>query len=626
MANKNLPVVVVGGGLAGLACSMRLAEAGTPVKLISICPVKRSHSVCAQGGINAAKNTKGEGDSPEVHSLDTLRGGDFLATQPLVQDMCEAGPVIIDLMDRLGVAFNRTDEGNLDFRRFGGTLYNRTAFSGASTGQQLLYALDEQVRRHEVTGLVEKFEGYEFLHIIKDNEERCRGAVIINLENLEIIALPAAAVVLATGGPGLIFGRTTNSVINHGSAAGSVYLDGAIYANPEFVQIHPTAIAGNDKCRLISESVRGEGGRIWVPKDKNDKRMGEAIPESERWYVFEDRYPKYGNLIPRDIASRELHDVAFNLGWRIHGVPAAYLDITHLPADTQDKLASVLEIYEKFMGQDPRKVPMRIFPAIHYSMGGLWTDFATKENGKLDADHERNQMTNIKGLYAVGEVDYQYHGSNRLGANSLLSCIYGGLLTAKSVPLYAEAHPDVPEKGDQVVQRSLQRAKDEIEGLKKMDGPENVFVLHEELGELMNKNVTVTRHNAILKETEEELVKMLNRQEKAGIVDTNLVWNTGLLYARQLKIMTQMARAITRGALLRDESRGAHYKPDFDNPMPEPENRKPGNPDYERYYSAWEKREKKWRKSTLAKHDGGEPKISYEKIKTDLYEAAPRLY
>src|SRR5579864_8223066 len=235
-------IIVVGGGLAGLMATIRVAEAGVPVELFSIVPVKRSHSVCAQGGINAAKNQKGEGDTTQKHFDDTIYGGDFLANQPLVKRMCYAAPGIINLLDRMGVMFNRTPEGLLDFRRFGGTKFHRTAFAGATTGQQLLYALDEQVRRYEVEGLVHKYEAWEFLGLVRDGDGNCRGIVALDWYSMKIEAFGASAVMLATGGPGIVFGRSTNSVINTGTAAGAAYQDGALYANGEFIQVHPTSI------------------------------------------------------------------------------------------------------------------------------------------------------------------------------------------------------------------------------------------------------------------------------------------------------------------------------------------------------------------------------------------------
>ena len=290
-------IIVVGGGLAGLMATIKAAEEGAPVDLFSLVPVKRSHSVCAQGGINGAVNTKGEGDSPMEHFDDTVYGGDFLANQPPVKAMAEAAPGIIHMIDRMGVMFNRTPEGLLDFRRFGGTQYHRTAFAGATTGQQLLYALDEQVRRHEVSGLVTKYEGWEFLRAVIDDEGVCRGITAQNLKTMKLEAFSADAVIMATGGPGIIFGKSTNSVINTGYAAAKLYEQGVHYANGEFIQIHPTAIPGDDKLRLMSESARGEGGRVWTYKD------------GKPWYFLEEKYPAYGNLVPRDIATREIFDV-----------------------------------------------------------------------------------------------------------------------------------------------------------------------------------------------------------------------------------------------------------------------------------------------------------------------------
>src|SRR3984893_19081677 len=263
---SNPKIIVIGGGLAGLSAVIKIAEMGGHVDLFSIVPVKRSHSVCAEGGINAAKNLKGEGDSTWQHFDDTVYGGDFLANQPPVKAMCEAALVIIALLDRMGVPFTRPPEGLLDFRRFGGTLYQRTAFAGATTGQQLLYALDEQVRRYESEGKVKKYEGWEFLSAVIDSKGACRGITALDLRSMELRSFAADAVILATGGIGAIFGKSTNSVVCTGSAQSAVFQQGAYYANGEFIQVHPTSIPGEDKLRLMSESARGEGGRVWVPR------------------------------------------------------------------------------------------------------------------------------------------------------------------------------------------------------------------------------------------------------------------------------------------------------------------------------------------------------------------------
>src|SRR3981189_3068462 len=417
-------IIVVGGGLAGLMATIRVAESGVPVDLFSIVPVKRSHSVCAQGGINAAKNLKGEGDSTWQHFDDTIYGGDFLANQPPVKAMCDAAPGIIDLLDRMGVPFNRTPEGLLDFRRFGGTLFNRTAFAGATTGQQLLSALDEQVRRYESEGKVKKYEHWEFLSAVLDGSHTCRGICAMDLRSMEVRTFPAAPIIIASGGIGAIFGKSTNSVVCTGSAQSALYQQGCYYANGEFIQVHPTSIPGEDKLRLMSESARGEGGRVWVPKKPGDKRDPKSIPATERWYFLEEWYPKYGNLVPRDVATRAIFKVVYEHDMGIDGQPMVYLDVSHLAPERLHKLEGILEIYEKFVGDDPREVPMKIFPGMHYTMGGLWVDL--------------KQATNLKGIFAAGECEYCYHGANRLGANSLLCCIYGGFVAGPEAMKYAK--------------------------------------------------------------------------------------------------------------------------------------------------------------------------------------------
>jgi succinate dehydrogenase / fumarate reductase flavoprotein subunit len=302
-------------------------------------------------------------------------GGDFLAQQPPVLGMAEAAPNIVYLLDRMGVPFNRTPEGLLDFRRFGGTLYHRTAFAGATTGQQLLYALDEQVRRFEsvpvedsqelvIPGefMVRKFELWDFMRLILDDHGVLRGLVAQDLKSMEIRAFAQEAVCLATGGPGLIFGRSTQSTVCTGIANAIAYEQGAVYANGEFIQIHPTAIPGADKLRLISESIRGEGGRVWVPRDPKDARTPKEIPEKDRRYFLEEKYPLYKNLVPRDVASREIFKICYREKAGIGGRNEVYLDVTHIPEPVlRKKLSGVLEIYDKFVGISPYHNPMKVF-------------------------------------------------------------------------------------------------------------------------------------------------------------------------------------------------------------------------------------------------------------------------
>lgn len=574
-------IVIVGGGLAGLMAAIKIAEAGTHVDLFSVVPVKRSHSVCAQGGINGAVNTKGENDSPWEHFDDSVYGGDFLANQPQVKAMCEAAPKIIHMFDRMGVMFNRTPEGLLDFRRFGGTQYHRTAFAGATTGQQLLYALDEQVRSFEVKGLVTKYEGWEFVSAILDEEGVCRGITAQNLRTMEMKAYRADAVIMATGGLGIIFGKSTNSTINTGYAAARLYQQGALYANGEFIQIHPTAIPGDDKNRLMSESARGEGGRVWTYKD------------GKPWYFLEEKYPAYGNLVPRDIATREIFDVCVNQKLGINGENKVYLDLSHIDAKQLDiKLGGIMEIYEKFMGDDPRKVPMKIFPGVHYSMGGLWVDL--------------DQKTNIQGLFAAGECDYSQHGANRLGANSLLSAVYGGMVAGpRALEYLQELNKPTDKVSSSVFEKQVNEDVRKYQSILAMNGTENAYLLHKELGELMTANVTVVRENKKLKMTYEKLQDFTERYKNINIEDTAKWSNSSTSFVRQLEGMINLANVITLGAYNRNESRGAHYKPEF--------------PD---------RNDEKWLKTTMARFNPTTklPELFYEEVDTSLIEPRKRDY
>jgi succinate dehydrogenase / fumarate reductase flavoprotein subunit len=612
---------------------MKLAEQGIAVDCMSLTPVKRSHSVCAQGGINSVNElTRQQGDNEWLHFDDTVYGGDFLQHQPPVKEMAYWAPRVIDLMDRLGVPFNRTPEGYRDQRRFGGTLFKRTAFAGATTGQQLLYALDEQVRRWHSAGLVEMYEGWDFLGPVVDDEGRCRGAIAQNLITMEIRAYPADAVVLGTGGCGLIYGRSTMSMACTGSAVSRAARAGAKYGNGEFIQVHPTAIPGADKLRLMSESARGEGGRVWVPRKPQDPRDPKEISETERYYFLEERYPKYGNLVPRDIATREIFNICVNEGLSVEADrQCVYLDLTHIPRDELDrKLGGILHIYEKFQGVDPRDVPMKIFPAVHYSMGGLWVDYVRTAEGGLQQGAVRNQQTNIPGLYAIGECDYQYHGANRLGANSLLSCIFSGLIVAPCIEnmlkgLKTSAHD---EQHDALLrgQRAVKQLEhDEL--LKRAGGRENPYVIHQELGNEMTKAATVVRDNNQLTAALAKVGELAERVQNCSLSDTGNWTNQNVMFTKALRDMFPIAKAILKGALARDECRGAHYKPAFDMPGIDAEDHAEKHRQAEQWCDKFEEKNRKWLKSTIAAFDtSGEPTLSYEDVDTSLIPPRPRLY
>ncbi|MDX2115737.1 MAG: succinate dehydrogenase flavoprotein subunit [Planctomycetota bacterium] len=642
MPSGSQRVIVVGGGLAGLAGAARIAEAGLAVDLFSLVPVKRSHSVCAQGGINACNEvSRQQGYSEYEHFDETIYGGDFLAHQPPVYEMAHWAPKIIDLLDRAGVPFNRTSEGQRDLRLFGGSLYKRTHFAGATTGQQLLYALDEQVRRYEFEGKVNKFEHWEFLRPVVDEAGVCQGIVAQDLRSMQVRAFRADAVVMATGGCGLVFGKSTNSVMCTGAAAARCYIHGVKYANGEFIQVHPTAIPGADKLRLMSESARGEGGRVWVPAVKgpdgawrphpDPARDPRQLPEAERWYFLEEKYPAYGNIVPRDIATREIFNICLQ-GFGVGGGRMVYLDLSFKPREELErKLGGIIEIYRKFVGEDPCELPMKIFPGVHYSMGGLWTtytpgrDYARVVSGELSVSAKggwdpdarpqvglekgapNNMMTNITGLYAFGEVNYQYHGANRLGANALLSCIFDGLFCGVSVANYvrdrsakpASAAP--PQMFDAAVADEEARASRLISSR----GGENPYVIGVELGDMMTDASTVVKTGPRLHAALNKLDELRDRFARVSLSDTGAWTNQNLAWARAVGDMLLLADPILRGGLAREESRGSHYREDFT-----------------------ERNDERFMATTVAEFDPatGRSKITFEPIEAKLVTPRKRTY
>ncbi len=634
-------VIVVGGGLAGLAGSIRVAEAGFAVDLFSLVPVKRSHSVCAQGGINACNEVaRQQGYSEFEHFDETLYGGDFLQHQPPVFEMTHWAPKIIDLLDRMGVPFNRTDEAQRALRLFGGSLYKRTHFSGATTGQQLMYALDEQVRRYETQGRITKYEFWEFLRPVIDSDGKCIGIVAQDLRTMQVRSFRADAVVIATGGPGLVFGKSTNSVMCTGAAASRCYQHGVKYGNPEFIQVHPTAIPGADKLRLMSESARGEGGRVWVPAMKKNGEWTphptpgmapRTVPVDERWYILEEKYPAYGNIVPRDIATREIFGVCRD-GFGVGGGNMVYLDLTHKPKEELErKLGGILEIYRKFVGEDPTEVPMKIFPGVHYSMGGLWTQYTPAaeyeryESGEasidntrvwdphkrpacgLDAHADNNMMTNIDGLFAFGEVNYQYHGGTRLGANALLSCIFDGLFCGQSVVQYVtrRAKNLVADRPQAVYDESVEGEHKKIAELMSRSGAENPYVIAKELGDVMTRESTVVKDEEGLNRALVCVSELNDRYAQMSLADTSGWSNQNLTWARAVGDMLILADPILRGGLARKESRGSHYRPDY--------------PD---------RNDKDFLKTTIATFDPvtKQSMISYEEVETGLVKPRVRDY
>ena len=589
-------IAIIGGGLAGLLAALKICEGGGKVDLFSYCPVKRSHSLCAQGGMNACMDTKGEHDSVYEHFDDTVYGGDFLADQLAVKGMVEAAPKLVKMFDRMGVPFTRTAEGVLDLRNFGGQKNKRTVFAGSTTGQQLLYALDEQVRRWEVKGKVTKYEFWEYIRAIKNKDGIVRGIVAQNMNSNEIKAFPADVVMLATGGPGQVFGRCTASTICNGSAVSSAYQQGAHIGNPEFIQIHPTAIPGSDKNRLMSEACRGEGGRVWTYKD------------GKPWYFLEEMYPAYGNLVPRDVASRAIFKVCVHMGLGINNERRVYLDLSHIPAAyLERKLGGILEMYSEFVGQDPRKVPMEIFPSVHYSMGGIWVD--------------RKHHTNIPGLMAAGECDHQYHGANRLGANSLLSAAYSGFIAGPEALRWARSG----ELGTALTEEELESARKEavaeFDKIRNMTGSENAHKLHQEMGEIMYDYVSIERDNKGLDICLEKLKGILKRWDDIGVTDHGTWANQEAMFVRQLRNMILYAMAVTKAARCRDESRGAHAKILLDD-----KGERMTDADGELMF--YGRDDERFMKTSIVDYDPNteEPQVSYMEFEHSLIKARARNY
>lgn len=621
-------VVVVGGGLGGLWATLRIVENGYPVDLFSLFPVKRSHSCCAQGGINAVLDVKGEHDSVWQHIVDTIKGGDYLADQPPIRSLCEEAPGLIRTFDRMGVTFSRTPEGIMDQRLFGGVKNRRTCFAGATTGQQLLYAVDEQVRAHEANGMIRKFEFWDFLSLVLDEAGVCRGVTAMDLSSMKVHVFRGGAVVLATGGLALTYGRSTMSNNSTGAPAARVYQQGAKFANSEFIQFHPTGLPGHDKNRLMSEACRGEGGRVWVPKKAGDTRDAVEIPEDERFYFLEEWYPAYGNTVPRDVGSRAICRVVRHLGLGIDGKDAVYLDLTHKPREfLERRLGGILDMYRTFFGEDPCTRPMRIFPATHYSMGGLWVDFEQDgQNGGMARVSPKNHVTSIPGLYACGECDFAFHGANRLGANSLLSASFSGRVAGDAAVACTKGQSKSSDGlPDKLFDDERQRQEEINQGVISSSGGENTFGLHRETGDLMREHVFVERSNEGLDKALDELGKLKERSRKISLDDTGSWANQSLSWARQVQDMIVLAEVIARSARMRDECRGSHYKAEFE--LKIPEGKFEGDPEFEEYKAKWKANNDKWLKHTIATHSADGPQIDYTPVDVSvLPPEKPRDY
>lgn len=554
---RKFTVLVVGTGLAGASAAASLAELGYNVKVFCIQDSpRRAHSIAAQGGINAAKNYQNDGDSVWRLFKDTIKGGDFRAREANVYRLAEVSNAIIDHCVAQGVPFGREYGGQLDNRSFGGAQVSRTFYARGQTGQQLLLGAYQAMLRQAAAGRVTVFARREMMDLVLV-DGRARGIVARNLVTGALERHAGDAVCLATGGYGNVYYLSTNARGSNVSAAFRAYKRGALFANPCFTQIHPTCIPRHgdlqSKLTLMSESLRNDG-RIWVPRRKGDRRRPAEIPAAERYYYLEERYPSFGNLVPRDVASRNAKQVCdAGLGVGDTGL-AVYLDFEDAvrrlgAAGVSAKYGNLFQMYEKITGEDPYRTPMRIFPAIHYTMGGLWVDYEL--------------MSTIPGCFVLGEANFSDHGANRLGASALMQGLSDGYFV---IPLtlggYFAATPLGKVTGDEPAFAASERLCDgKIRRLLAVKGRRTAGAFHRALGDLLWEHVGMARSRAGL---EKALAKIPEIRE-AFWQDVTVAgaagdFNQCLEQAGRVADYLEFAELLARDALHREESCGGHFR------------------------------------------------------------------
>ncbi len=558
---KKLDIIVVGSGLSGASSASTLGELGYNVKVFCFQDSpRRAHSVAAQGGINAAKNYKNDGDSVYRLFYDMIKGGDFRAREANVYRAAEVSNLVIDQFAAMGVPFARDYGGALETRSFGGVQVSRTFYAKGQTGQQCLLGTYSSLSRQIAKGTVKMYSRRDMLDLVMI-DGKARGIITRNLLTGEIERHSAHAVVLATGGYGTVFYLSTLALGSNSSAAWAAHKKGALFANPSFIQIHPTSIPVlNDyqsKLTLMSESLRNDG-RVWVPKKKADKRPPNEIPEDERDYYLERRYPAFGNLVPRDVASRaakERCDAGYGVGDTGLSVYLDFKDAINKQGEKtiEDKYGNLFEMYLKITGINPYKEPMRIYPAGHYTMGGLWVDY--------------NLMTTIPGLYSVGESNFSDHGANRLGASSLMQCSGDGyfilpytigdyLADEIRTPRFST---DTPE-----FEKAEKEVKDRISKVMAVNGTKSATSFHKRLGKILWDHCGMVRSEEGLKKG----IAMLNDLEdefwkEIKVPGTADEYNQELEKALRVADFFEVGRLMCQDALDRKESCGAHFREEF---------------------------------------------------------------
>ncbi len=560
-ANKRkFTVIVVGTGLAGASAAASLAEMGYNVHAFSFHDSpRRAHSIAAQGGINAAKNYKNDGDSIYRLFYDTVKGGDYRAREANVHRLAEASVAIIDQCVAQGVPFAREYGGYLDNRSFGGAQVSRTFYARGQTGQQLLLGAYSALSRQIGEGAVKMFNRTEMLDLVVV-DGKARGIITRDLVTGKIESHVADAVVLATGGYGNVYYLSTNAKGCNATAVWRAHKKGAFFGNPCYVQIHPTCIPVSgeyqSKLTLMSESLRNDG-RVWVPLKKGDTRNPSDIPEDERDYYLEKRYPSFGNLVPRDVASRAAKVVCDQgRGVGASGM-AVYLDfadaIKRLGADKiKEKYGNLFQMYEEITDEDPYKVPMRIYPAVHYTMGGLWVDY--------------NLMSNLPGLFVLGEANFSDHGANRLGASALMQGLADGyfVLPYTIGGYFAGTTLEKVSKDNQEFKEAAKQVDELNRKLLSINGTKSVDYYHKELGKIMWDYVGMSRNEAGLKKAI-EMIRALREEywKNVRVLGDGDSFNQSLEKASRVADFFELAELLAQDALHRKESSGGHFREEY---------------------------------------------------------------
>jgi succinate dehydrogenase / fumarate reductase flavoprotein subunit len=558
-ANKRkYEIIIIGTGLAGASAAASLGELGYKVKVFTYHDSpRRAHSIAAQGGINAAKNYTNDGDSIFRLFYDTVKGGDYRSREANVYRLAEVSNEIIDQCTAQGVPFAREYGGLLDNRSFGGAQVSRTFYARGQTGQQLLLGAYQALARQISLGNVTLYNRSEMLDVVMD-DGRAVGVVVRDMVNGEVTSHSAHAVVLGTGGYSNVFFLSTNAMACNTTAIWRAHRKGAVFSNPCFTQIHPTCIPVHDetqsKLTLMSESLRNDG-RIWVPVDADDTRPANDIPEAERDYYLERKYPAFGNLVPRDVASRaamRMIDENRGVGLLKNGV---YLDFTdaidRLGKDViEARYGNLFEMYERITDEDPYDVPMRIYPAPHYTMGGLWVDY--------------NLMTNVPGLYAIGEANFSDHGANRLGASALMQGLADGyfVLPYTIADYLADWLNTTPVSTDsEVFKKAEQDVNERNDKLLSINGTRTVDSFHRELGHIMIEHCGLARSRPGLEKALAEIPVLREEFWKNVIVPgTADSYNSELAKAVRVADFFELAELMCRDALEREESCGGHFR------------------------------------------------------------------